>query len=173
MIDEQLSKREALESLLKHGDVLLQLDPRVAGVGVPTEYVDQPLLVLRIGLEMPIPIPDLEISDAGIQATLSFRRTPHAVEVPWRAIFGMVSEHGQGLLWTGDVPREVLQQMLEAGAGGESGAMALDEGVDPQGPSSRPRLRAIDGGRRDASADVREGSPAPPAGGPPHLRVIK
>jgi stringent starvation protein B len=171
MNDEQLSKREALESLLKQGDVLLQLDPRVAGVGVPTEYVEQPLLVLRIGFEMPVPIPDLEINDTGIQATLSFRQTPHAVEVPWRAIFGMVSEHGQGLLWTGDVPREVLQQMLEA-APGDNAPPASDD-VGPQGPCSRPGLKVLDGGRSETRAPTDKSAPEPPLGGPPHLRIIK
>jgi len=168
MSEEQniLPKREAMESLLVQGDVLLQLDPRVDGVSVPRRYRDQPILVLRIGLEMPIPIPDLEIDDAGITATLSFDRTPHAVVVPWQGVFGMVTEHGQGLLWTADVPFEILDQMIHAntdeGAGGEDRLAAVPA-------PRRPHLVALDGG-------LNCGEPPPPpdrGNSPPSLRVVK
>lgn len=168
MSEEQnmLPKREAMESLLVQGDVLLQLDPRVEGVSVPRRYRDQPILVLRIGLEMPIPIPDLEINDVGITATLSFDRTPHAVIVPWQGVFGMVTEHGQGLLWTADVPFEILDQMLQAST--DEGAGKDDQPAAPPAPE-RPRLVALDGG-------LDGGKPLPPpdrVNGPPTLRVVK
>lgn len=161
-----LPKREAMDSLLAQGDVLVQLDPRVAGVSVPLGYGEQALLVLRIGLEMPIPIPDLEIDDDGIRATLSFDRTPHAVFVPWEAVFGLVTEHGQGLLWTTDIPLEILDQMLLANADDADGA---DEQPTRESAPERPRLVALDGG-----LDGNHPPPAPNRGsGPPTLRVIK
>lgn len=156
-----LSKRDALESLLANGDVLLQLDPRREGVDVPPGLRAQSLLVLRVGLNMPLPIGDLTISHGGIRATLSFSRSPYLVEIPWQAVFGMVSEAGEGLLWTQDVPVEVLEQMLEI-----QGRLQRSQGEDSRGASSRiavPRLVALDGGRsgpplRPPSA---EGSEAP------------
>jgi hypothetical protein len=45
--------------------------------------------VLSYGLDMPVPISDLEISDAGISATLSFSRLPHKTFVPWEAVVGL------------------------------------------------------------------------------------
>lgn len=159
-----LPKREAMDSLLTQGDVLVQLDPRVAGVSVPLGYGDQALLVLRIGLEMPIPIPDLEIDEVGIRATLSFDRTPHAVFVPWESVFGLVTEQGQGLLWTTDVPLEILDQMLLASADGADGA---DEQPVQEPAPARPQLVALDGG-----LDGNNPPPAPDRG-PPTLRVVK
>ncbi len=162
----QLPKREAMDSLLAQGDVLLQLDPRLEGVSVPQKFDEQPLLVLRIGLEMPIPIPDLEIDDAGITATLSFDRTPHAVVVPWQAVFGMVTEHGQGLLWTADVPVEIIDQMRQA-----SLDEALDLDVGPAEPTTpaAPQLVALDGGR-----DSSEPPPVSQKGSTsPTLRVVR
>lgn len=45
--------------------------------------------VLSYGLDMPVPIPDLEITDAGISATLSFSRSPRKTFVPWDAVVGV------------------------------------------------------------------------------------
>jgi hypothetical protein len=42
--------------------------------------------VFEYGLNLPISINDLEISDSGISATLSFSRTPHHTFVPWEAV---------------------------------------------------------------------------------------
>lgn len=162
-----LSKREALESLLSHGDVLLQLDPRADGVVVPPDLSGQPLLVLRIGLDMPVPIPDLDISDQLVQATLSFNREPYHVKVPWHAVFGMVSEGGQGLLWTGDVPTEVMEQMLELSR--HDGDPTADAPRDPT--ADAPRLVALDGGRSQDAADE---PPPPRSGGDgPSLKLVK
>lgn len=168
MREEQnmLPKREAMGSLMAQGDVLLQLDPRLEGVSVPQKFRDQPLLVLRFGHEMPIPIPDLEIDDVGITATLSFDRTPHAVVVPWQAVFGMVTENGRGMLWTADVPVEILEQMLQVSTD-EAAGIDLQPGAEPS--RSRPRLVALDGGW-----DGGEHPPAPDKrNGPPTLRVVK
>ncbi len=164
--NKMMPKMEAIESLLAQGDVLLQLDPRVEGVRVPSMLGDQPLLVLRIGLEMPIPIPDLVINETGIAATLSFDRTPHEVVVPWEAVFGMVTEQGQGLLWTADVPLEIIDQMLQAN--GDATSPDAEEPPEPPAPE-RPRLVALDGGVTGPMS-----SPTPdPDAGPPTLHVVK
>jgi hypothetical protein len=42
--------------------------------------------VFEYGLNLPIPINDLELTDSGISATLSFSRTPHHTFVPWEAV---------------------------------------------------------------------------------------
>jgi stringent starvation protein B len=183
-----LSKREALESLLSQGDVLIQIDPRSDGVDVPAHLCGQPLLVLRIGFDMPVPIPDLTLGRQRLEATLSFNREPYYVRVPWAAVFGMVSESGQGLLWTGDVPAEVIEQMLsrseEADANGDAAGederessgptlVALDGGraADPPGPSSG-KAESGEEPRPDPDSDP---DPDPDSGppGPPKLRVIK
>lgn len=165
--DATLTKREALESLLDQGDVLIQLDPRRAGVRVPDHLTGQPLLVLRIGLDMPVPIPDLRVHTAGVEGTLSFNREPHHVTVPWEAIFGMVSEGGRGLLWTGDVPQEIFDQVMRLEQSGGELTEDLLGGSDP-----RPHLVALDGGLK-AGTPQGEGEASRDRRAPPHLRLVE
>ena len=61
--------------------------------------------VLEYGHSMAKPIPDLEISDAGISATLSFANKSHKTFVPWEAIVRMQQFGGFIVLW----PIEVEQ----------------------------------------------------------------
>ena len=42
------------------------------------------------GLDLPVPIDDLEITDIGIRATLSFSRAPRPTFVPWAAVVGII-----------------------------------------------------------------------------------
>jgi hypothetical protein len=46
---------------------------------------------LNIGLNTPVPIPDLCVDEEGISGTLSFNRVPHFVIMPWSAVQGFMS----------------------------------------------------------------------------------
>jgi hypothetical protein len=56
---------------------------------------------------MPVPIPDLEVTDAGVSATLSFSRVPHRTYVPWSAVYVIACTSGCGVLYREDVPPEL------------------------------------------------------------------
>jgi stringent starvation protein B len=56
---------------------------------------------------MPIPISDLEVTDAGISATLSFSRIPHRTYVPWSAVYAVTCTNGCGVLYAEDIPADV------------------------------------------------------------------
>jgi stringent starvation protein B len=105
--DERPSKREAFMAFLRDGWVSLHLDARRPGVIVPTMFAAEPHLVLQYGRNMPIPIPDLDVSESGVTATLSFSRTPHTTHVPWSAIYVVACTDGRGILYYEDVPQEV------------------------------------------------------------------
>ena len=45
--------------------------------------------MFEYGLNMPISIPDLKITDEGISATLCIGREPHYTFVPWEAVIGI------------------------------------------------------------------------------------
>jgi hypothetical protein len=79
-------------------------------VVVPPWFKKQPQLVLQIGLNMPVPIPDLVLDDEGMRCTLSFNRSPFFCVVPWSSVFAMVGEDGRGMVWPDDVPAEVARQ---------------------------------------------------------------
>lgn len=56
---------------------------------------------------MPIPISDLEVTDAGVSATLSFSRIPHRTYVPWAAVYAVTCTNGCGVLYGEDIPADV------------------------------------------------------------------
>ncbi|MEZ4373155.1 MAG: ClpXP protease specificity-enhancing factor SspB [Polyangiaceae bacterium] len=142
-------KKEVALALLQRSTVFIHLDPRREEVRVPPWFKKQPQLVLQIGLNMAVPIRDLEVDDEAISCTLSFNRTPHFCLMPWSAIYALVGEDGRGMVWPDDVPAEVAAQ-------------ANAKGTQQQAPRKKPHLRAVgdddaDAGDADAGdADARD-----------------
>ncbi len=108
------SKKDVVLALLQGPSVFVHLDPRKKGVVVPSNFRKQPQLVLQIGLNMAVQIPDLRVDDDGISCTLSFSRSPFWCCLPWFAVYAIVSEDGPGMVWPEDVPPEVAAQMQAA-----------------------------------------------------------
>jgi stringent starvation protein B len=105
-------KKDVALALLEQATVLVHLDPRAEAVQVPAWFKRQPQLVLQIGLNMPKPIPDLSVDDAGISCTLSFSNTPHYCHLPWAAVYALIGASGRGMVWPDDVPKEVAGQYV-------------------------------------------------------------
>jgi hypothetical protein len=103
-------KKEVALALLERSSVHVHLDPRVTSVIVPSWFKNQPQLVLQVGLNMPVPIPDLRLDDEGMSCTLSFNRAPFHCVVPWESVFAMVGDDGRGMVWPEDLPPEVARQ---------------------------------------------------------------
>jgi len=104
---ERPSKRDAFFALLRAGWASLHLDARSPGVVVPAPFSSHAHLVLQYGRNMPIPIADLEVTDAGVSATLSFSRIPHRTYVPWSAVYAVTCTNGCGVLYRDDIPTDV------------------------------------------------------------------
>lgn len=160
-------KKDVAEALLEGPSVFVHLDPRRKGVMVPKWFQNQPQLVLQIGLNMAIPIPDLRLDDEGITCTLSFSRTPFWCSIPWSCVYALVGEDGRGMVWPDDVPPEVAVQMQRNAAQTQPKAAK----------KARPRLAAVEGGAAEreplperapektaeTSTEIPEGEPpAPP-----------
>src|SRR5262245_15010844 len=97
-------------ALLERTSVFIHLDPRGEQVRVPPWLKKQPQLVLQVGLNMAVRIPDLAVEDDAVSCTLSFNRSPVFCYVPWSSVFALVGEDGKGMLWPNDVPKEVAAQ---------------------------------------------------------------
>jgi len=111
MVEKQRLKRDKLSKLLEHGMVMVHLDARRAGVSVPEELRDDPHL--RLNLSYRFRPCDLELSDEGVQATLTFGGEPWSCRVPFDALFGLTSHvTGESLVWLEDVPEEVLALLV-------------------------------------------------------------
>src|SRR5688572_32924025 len=103
-------KKDVALALLENSTVFVHLDPRKEQVSVPAWFRKQPQLVLQVGLNMPVPIPDLNLDEEGLSCTLSFNRSPHFCKVPWSAVYALVGGSGRGMVWPDDVPAEVAAQ---------------------------------------------------------------
>jgi stringent starvation protein B len=141
-------KKEVALALLERSNdrgIYVHLDPRQAAVVVPPWFKKQPQLVLQIGLNMPVAIPDLRLDDDGMSCTLSFNRSPFHCVVPWASVFAMVGEDGRGMVWPDDVPVEVP---LSRQGQERPGAIPGPE----RAPGAPPPIRAVEGVRKDTKA---------------------
>lgn len=100
-------KKDVMLALLEGPSVYVHLDPRRDGVVVPKWLGSQPQLVLQVGFNMAVRIPDLDVGDEGVSCTLSFNRSPFWCHLPWSAVYGIVGEDGRGMIWPDDVPAEL------------------------------------------------------------------
>ena len=105
---------------------------------VPGWLKRQPQLVLQVGLNMAVRIPDLDIGEQAICCTLSFNRNPFFCRVPWPSVFGLVGEDGRGRIWPEDVPLEIAAQMQQ-----QASKEAAKEAAKAQRQQGRGRLQAI------------------------------
>jgi stringent starvation protein B len=195
------AKKDVALALLERSTVFIHLDPRHDTVRVPPRFKRQPQLVLQIGFNMPIPIPDLDLNDDGVTCTLSFKATPHFCSVPWGAVFALVGADGRGMVWPDDVPREVAAHVqtdapkpraqlhaVAADASDEGRARPRDDEREKKPKAKRTRKRRAVKAVAPAEAPDRVAAPqsepdepspsAPPASPrkrelPPYLRVIK
>jgi stringent starvation protein B len=154
-------KKQTLLQFLQRGVTMVHLDARREGVVVPPQYANE--AHLRLNLSYRYKIPDFEIDDRRIQATLSFAGKPFQCLLPWDSIFGITSHGGDGQVWPEDLPGEVIKTL---------GAPREDAPAQPK----RPPLAAV-------SLDPDEGDPTPAAQPPaaprgperprPHLRLVR
>jgi hypothetical protein len=142
-------KKDVALALLERSSVYVHLDPRPPAAVVPPWFKKQPQLVLQVGMNMPVPIPDLRLDDDGLSCTLSFNRAPFFCVVPWTSVFAMVGDDGRGMVWPDDVPAEVARQaqvrIVEGGAEKESPKPALAREPKAEAPpkGKRPRKRPV------------------------------
>src|SRR5690349_17408799 len=150
-------KKEVALALLERSNVDVYLDPRSKGVVVPPQFRKEPRLILKIGLNMPVPIPDLRLDDESMSCTLSFSRSPFYCVVPWSSVFAMVGEDGRGMVWPDDVPQELAVKVVEPGTD-SSRANPGAPGTPAAAPSTNgtPARRAAARGSKLA-----EDSPSP------------
>jgi stringent starvation protein B len=162
-MSEQLPpKKDVALALLERSNVDIHLDPRAKGVVVPPQFRKEPRLILKIGLNMPVPIPDLRVDDESMSCTLSFSRTPFYCVVPWPSVFAIVGEDGRGMVWPDDVPQELAVRLVDDKSEKADKAEKADK---------RPALTAVESpassgrGRGGKKKDEEPGSDRPARGG--------
>jgi hypothetical protein len=184
------SKKAVLLELLEKSNVLMHLDARLPEVIVPRHLKTNPQLVLQLGLNLAIPIKDLDVGDDGVKCTLYFNRAPFFCVLPYPAIFAMVAEDGRAMVWQEDVPESVARAHEEdARREGKIPPAREPRALSPtpnilhskrarEEPKARPDQKRTPKATKPApakppaeAADSRAGRPKREL--PPYLRVIK
>ena len=159
------SKKETLLAYLARGIAMVHLDARRPGVSVPQQYATD--AHLRLNLSYRYSIPDLEVGDDLVQATLSFGGRPFHCVLPWSSIFGITSNGtGEGQVWPEDLPVEVVSTLTDRNPGNRRNE---NPGARAQAPR-RPPLSAVDGELKDPPPKEQQ-QPTPEA--KRHLRLVR
>ncbi len=137
---ERPSKQQAFLALLKEGWTSLHLDARRSDVLVPESFRREAHLILQYGHDLPIPIPDLEIDQDGVRATLSFSRAAHATFIPWSAVYAVTGDDGRGVLFAEDVPSDVS---VIAAPPSDGAAEAMGGDLPAEASVSAPAARRL------------------------------
>lgn len=127
-----MTPKEAVLAIFERGEsCFVVFFPRCAGVRVPAEHRGRPNLTLQFGLNLFVPIPDLEVDDLGIRGTLTFSRVPHYCDVPWTSALAVADERATPIWIRGEPAPEP-----ELSAGEEFRALL-----------GKPKLSLIKGGK--------------------------
>jgi stringent starvation protein B len=129
-------KKDVALALLQGSSLYIHLDPRKTEVVVPLHFKKQAQLVLQVGLNMAVPIPDLQVDDEGVTCTLSFNRSPFWCRLPWSAVYALVGDDKRGMIWPDEVPAEVESAQRQQGPE----APAAPKGRGPRGGRKKERL---------------------------------
>jgi stringent starvation protein B len=150
------SKKDVALAFLERSTVRIFLDPRKNGVVVPPWFKNQPQLLLDVGLNTAIAIPDLHLDDDALSCTLSFNRSPFYCVLPWSAVFALVGDEERAVVWPDDVPPEV---QLESKAPPKRPMAIVPEPEVPvtKGPKAVPSPK----NRKKAPAAAPAPAPAP------------
>lgn len=164
-------------ALLLRGSVFVHLDPRSKGVVLPMHLTKQPQVMLQIGLDLPIPIPDLRVDGHGLSGTLSFNRSPFHCTIPWGAVFALAGEEGRGMIWEEAMPEELTAEVeRELGKRPPNGLRVVEGGAErsdtipPPPRSVAAELAADDAAREAAGGDAEPAEPGKRRG---HLRLVE
>lgn len=178
----------------------MYIDARRPGVAVPEHLQNETRLVLQYGLNMPVPVEDLEVTEAGVKATLSFSRQPYQTLIPWSAIYVIACTDGRGVLYQEDVPPELIASLaadkdideghkppakaepkrvtpLAVAASKES--TSDEPSVEPHDSEPRARLKSVPMPEEPVAEDApsetddEEPSDESPRRGRPKLRLVK
>ena len=157
------TKKETLQGFLARGVAMVHLDARRPGVIVPPQYATD--AHLRLNLSYRYSIPDLDVTDERVQATLSFGGRPFRCILPWSAVFGITSHGtGDGQVWPEDLPVEVVHTMAD-----RNGGRRRDDDAKPLA-QKRPPLSAVDGQLKEERRGEPESTESAPRR---HLRLVR
>jgi stringent starvation protein B len=136
-------KKQVLLAFLDRGVAMLHLDARRPGVQVPQQHAQD--AHLRLNLSYRYGIPDFDVGDQRVQATLSFGGRPFRCIIPWTAVFGITcSATRDGQVWPEDIPADVVDEAhgeeapVKPQLSAVSTQAAVEKAEEPKPPERTP-----------------------------------
>jgi stringent starvation protein B len=106
------TKQKHINELLETGTVMVFLDARAEGVLVPERFRNDP--ELKLNFDYAFRVPDFEVREDGLIATLSFSQTPYFCAIPMEAIWQVVSlKTKKNYIYPESFPMEMIKDVLE------------------------------------------------------------
>lgn len=94
------TKRSVADQILTlDNSLFIHVKVNTPGVLVPQSLQKKSYVVLQVGFDMPVPIPDLRVTEEGVSGTLSFRGVPFFCVVPWDAVSALINDKGRGQVY--------------------------------------------------------------------------
>ena len=91
-----MGKHSVAMQILQSGTLFVHVKAQIEGVIVPANLKKRDFVVLQVGYNMPIPIPDLEVTSEGLSGTLAFKGVPFWCDIPWASVVALVGDNGRG-----------------------------------------------------------------------------
>ena len=108
---DSAEKQAAFADMLERGLTMLHLDARMPEVDVPKHFREDHHL--RLNYSYRFFLDTFEITDDGVEASLSFGGVPHLTIIPWSAVFACSSHvTGEWRVWPDDMPVELMAQAV-------------------------------------------------------------
>lgn len=108
------AKMDIIGQMLEDGHLFLHVNTSTPGVVLPANVSGKPNCILQVGYDMPVPIPDLLVTENEIFATLSFSGKGFHCNIPADAIFAVVNEAGKGMFFSELEANRKLIEFLSA-----------------------------------------------------------
>jgi stringent starvation protein B len=99
MDEPALNKHAVAIEILKTGSLFVHVKAQIEGVIVPSNLKKRDFVVLQVGYNMPVPIPDLEIASEGVSGTLAFKGVPFWCDIPWASVVALIGDNGKGRVY--------------------------------------------------------------------------
>lgn len=146
--------------LISQKSVFVHVNPRAPQVIVPFHLKSQDQCILQVGLDMPVPIPDLAYDRIGVSGTLSFKGKPFRIDIPWSQVFALVGEDAKGMVWEDEMPSSI-----------KSAVASEQESRKNSGTFPAGNVVALDtSAKRKNTSPIRKNTPPAQRG---HLRLVK
>ena len=122
-------KRALLERFLEEDYAFIHIKVKTPGLVLPLNVMQEQMTTLKVSFNFQ---GAMTLSDEGVVAELSFGNRAFSCKIPWEAIWAMTSIKDERLMWSDELPPEVLKSLSQ-------GAAATQSSEDsPVGKSTSP-----------------------------------